>query len=785
MKLPDIHAAQTTIPRQYATFPEWRSAMLAALSKYPSLSGWRGRGKDDLGLMLLEMWAYVCDVVSFYDEVIAHETYLRTARLRPSLRKLVGILGYVPRPAIAAQVSLALLADGKNPVDVPAGTAFRSGAFGSNPPQVFELDKAMTIYPGLNRMAVKHVYPALMPARAYSSVLLEEKGLKVRQGDPVLFVSPSLTAVRKATAVSPYTGTDGITCRNVELSAPLALNTSAPVPEVRFLVPTATGSLWRFDAVGGDYSPLRVVAGATEIHLDGQYPQIRANDHILLAKNDDIRWFRVTGIAGTLRTLMAGLTSRLYNENGDPAGSVTSPNITVPVTRLTLDAAVNDRKSRTGLADWSSADARNLTLYYGLVPAGRIRVEAKMSLTKSDPIVVGTPRLDAGVLPHTFLVEDTRGKGVLTHGNLDSAEGALEMDQSTEWGDHPLDGPLQILGNVAVATRGETVRGEVLGRGDAGRETLRFKLKKKPLTYLPFADGANESGIKNTLTVHVNGVLWNEVPTFFGAAADAQVYMVRQNDEGESEVIFGGGSRPATGALITADYRHGAGAAAPPWGSIHQLARPVPGLKGIRNPVGAYGGDDSEAPDRLSHDAPRSALLLGRVISMQDMEAAAATVGGVKAVSAQWRWNREHQQPVAEITYIGESVLKETISQKLHSLCDPTTPISVTQAIPLPSNLFLHVEIDEGMTVGSVMSDIFTALMDSETGLLCRERVGIGKPLFRSRIFEKVLSVPGVVAVHELSCNNGPFLRSSISPPAGRYFDFEQGVVNVNGVSYE
>ncbi len=30
--------------------------------------------------MLLEMWAYVCDVLSFYDETIAHESYLRTAR---------------------------------------------------------------------------------------------------------------------------------------------------------------------------------------------------------------------------------------------------------------------------------------------------------------------------------------------------------------------------------------------------------------------------------------------------------------------------------------------------------------------------------------------------------------------------------------------------------------------------------------------------------------------------------------------------------------------------------
>ena len=44
--------------------------------------------------MLLEMWAYVSDVLGFYDERIANETYLRTAHRRPSLRRLVELLGY-------------------------------------------------------------------------------------------------------------------------------------------------------------------------------------------------------------------------------------------------------------------------------------------------------------------------------------------------------------------------------------------------------------------------------------------------------------------------------------------------------------------------------------------------------------------------------------------------------------------------------------------------------------------------------------------------------------------
>ena len=36
--------------------------------------------------MWLEMWAYVADVLGFYDERIANESYIRTAVRRPSLR---------------------------------------------------------------------------------------------------------------------------------------------------------------------------------------------------------------------------------------------------------------------------------------------------------------------------------------------------------------------------------------------------------------------------------------------------------------------------------------------------------------------------------------------------------------------------------------------------------------------------------------------------------------------------------------------------------------------------
>src|SRR5687768_1894448 len=152
-----IVSGLTNMPRQTGTFAEFRRALLraisvrntAALDKHPlwglrflierdraglkksleASGNWRGRHPEDFGLMLLEMWAYVCDVISFYDEVLAHESYVRTARRRDSLRKLVEPLGYLPRPGVAALAELAVFGDGRQAVTLPVGTAFRSGAF--------------------------------------------------------------------------------------------------------------------------------------------------------------------------------------------------------------------------------------------------------------------------------------------------------------------------------------------------------------------------------------------------------------------------------------------------------------------------------------------------------------------------------------------------------------------------------------------------------------------------------------------------------------------------------
>jgi hypothetical protein len=79
-----------------------------------------------------------------------------------------------------------------------------------------------------------------------------------------------------------------------------------------------------------------------------------------------------------------------------------------------------------------------------------------------------------------------------------------------------------------------------------------------------------------------------------------------------------------------------------------------------------------------------------------------------------------------------------------------------------------------------VLSAARTALMDVDTGLLPPERLGIGKPLFRSQLFEFLLRVTGVVSVTGLTYNSAPFSAFGIKPAAGHYFDFSNTLL-LNG----
>ncbi len=106
------------------TWAQFKASLLDALSNTPALAGLRTRSDDDFTIALLDAWAVACDILTFYQERIANESYLRTATELVSVGELAKLIGYKLRPGLAASAALSFTLDAPPPAPpAPANPA--------------------------------------------------------------------------------------------------------------------------------------------------------------------------------------------------------------------------------------------------------------------------------------------------------------------------------------------------------------------------------------------------------------------------------------------------------------------------------------------------------------------------------------------------------------------------------------------------------------------------------------------------------------------------------------
>jgi hypothetical protein len=109
---------------------------------------WAVSDPTDIGVALLETFAYLGDIMSFYTDRMASEGFLGTASQRASVLQIASMLGYTPTPSSAATVALSLT--NNNPsgtLTIPAGTQIASTTLvnGQSTQVVFELDNDVSV----------------------------------------------------------------------------------------------------------------------------------------------------------------------------------------------------------------------------------------------------------------------------------------------------------------------------------------------------------------------------------------------------------------------------------------------------------------------------------------------------------------------------------------------------------------------------------------------------------------------------------------------------------------
>lgn len=167
-------------------YPRIRRQMLDRMSV--TTPSWTERNPADFGVMLVEALAQTADDLSYFQDAVATEAYLDTARKRSSILRLSRLLDYRVDEGLSARtwVTLDPVDAGKDGAELPRGTRVQTAA-GPTPPVVFET---------LHKRVIRKAHAAIafhnwsgqtccLP-RGATRASLVDAGLTLKVGDALL-----------------------------------------------------------------------------------------------------------------------------------------------------------------------------------------------------------------------------------------------------------------------------------------------------------------------------------------------------------------------------------------------------------------------------------------------------------------------------------------------------------------------------------------------------------------------------------------------------------------------
>jgi uncharacterized phage protein gp47/JayE len=133
---------RSVLKYRIGTFTSFRRAMLSGLDAAALLPP--EDESPDYQIAIIELWAYLADILTFYQERIANEAFIGTATQRASLRRLAELLGFRPVPATGAVGTVAFTIEKGKTVDLPPRFRVGSKPLPGKIAAVFETDAGLT-----------------------------------------------------------------------------------------------------------------------------------------------------------------------------------------------------------------------------------------------------------------------------------------------------------------------------------------------------------------------------------------------------------------------------------------------------------------------------------------------------------------------------------------------------------------------------------------------------------------------------------------------------------------
>ncbi len=779
---PVLHRRVRTHPASLAA----QRAVLAEPGNPPPIRGLATQSTAEPALALLDAFAVVADVVSFYSERHATEGYLRTATERGSVRELARTVGHELRPGLSATTDLVFRVeaadDPRRTALVPAGTPVQSIPGPDEVPQVFETAEDLAARAAWNAIPAAAVEPQVLGYNA-RGFWLRGPAQGLRRGDAVLVAGDerlhydpdtgsgedeeSFDLRRLGEVVEDPPGHPGWTYASFD--RPLGFLPFRP------LVGTVRQRIWHlaergrlFGATAPDPDLLRLgpagepPAGATgsgasgdprvwahydlpdpehpeTIEVDGDRPSIVPGSWVVLEQDDKVEAYVVRDVraSGQLRFGVSGPCTRVRLDTGAKLERYSRRAAMVHFGAVELVAArTRPREAVPGRAELylepvdPPLPEGHPVLLAGICEDGTERVEAA-TVAECRSVTV-----DTGPTGDPVLVPQPVARLVLTAPTAH----AYRPDS------------LVVHANVVTATHGASTT-QVLGSGDGRTPHRRLELRNPPLSHR--RGGTSAAGAAPQLTVRVDGVRWHEVAGFDEAGPTDLVYRLEHREGPDesaplvTEVVFGDhlhGAIPAAGVEnIVAEFRSGIGE--PGALAAGQLALPVRRPLGIRDVVNPSDTVDWGPPESLEEarvNAPQRIRTLDRVVSVPDFRDLAHTYAGTGQTAAHLVWDGRLSTVVVSVRATAgtepSAALLSALGATIDARRDPRMPFRVLPA----ERAGFGIEVVVATDPDHRREDVLAAVRASLTARHGAAVQDLGIPVTAAQVLVAITGVPGV-----------------------------------------
>jgi hypothetical protein len=181
------------IAYRVGTHANFKASLLASLTdpNHAAIAPLTTREDSDFSIALLDAFAVSADILAFYQERLANESYLRTAVQPRSVFELARLVGYQPSSGVAAGAPLAVTLNdapgAPDPALIPAGTRVQSVPPPGQPPATFETSTDLVARIAHNAIPPILAQPVNWQAIS-TSLWLAGTATGLKPGDPILLV---------------------------------------------------------------------------------------------------------------------------------------------------------------------------------------------------------------------------------------------------------------------------------------------------------------------------------------------------------------------------------------------------------------------------------------------------------------------------------------------------------------------------------------------------------------------------------------------------------------------